>query len=83
MKQVSYAQKSKQSIQMAARQLRYDWFESLQFQHGFEYVLTAHHADDCLETFLINLSRGTGLDGLTGIPEINGSVVRPLLDVFP
>jgi len=73
------AQKSKQSIQMAARQLRYDWFESLQFQHGFEYVLTAHHADDCLETFLINLSRGTGLDGLTGIPEINGSVVRPLL----
>ena len=74
------AQTTKKSIQMAARQLRYDWFESLQIQHGFKYVLTAHHADDNLETFLINLSRGTGLDGLTGIPEINGSVVRPLLE---
>mgnify|MGYP001572914357 FL=1 len=74
------AQTTKKSIQMAARQLRYEWFESLQNQHGFEYVLTAHHADDNLETFLINLSRGTGLDGLTGIPEINGSVVRPLLE---
>ena len=50
-----------------------------QKRHGFEYILTAHHADDNLETVLINLSRGTGLDGLTGIPEINGSVVRPML----
>ena len=75
----TFAQTSKQSIQMAARQLRYGWFESLQNQQGFEYVLTAHHADDNLETVLINLSRGTGLEGLTGIPEINGSIVRPLL----
>ena len=65
---------------MAARQLRYEWFESLQKQYGFDYILTAHHADDNLETVLINLSRGTGLEGLTGIPEINGSIVRPLLE---
>ena len=64
---------------MAARQLRYDWFESLKEQQRFDFVLTAHHADDNLETFLINLSRGTGLEGLTGIPVINGSIVRPLL----
>ena len=77
----AFAQTSKQSIQMAARQLRYEWFDSLQKQHEFEYVLTAHHADDNLETVLINLSRGTGLEGLMGIPEINGSVVRPLLEL--
>ena len=76
----AFAQTSKQSIQMAARQLRYEWFESLQKQYGFDYILTAHHADDNLETVLINLSRGTGLEGLTGIPEINGSIVRPLLE---
>ena len=76
----SFAQTSKQSIQMAARQLRYEWFKTLQKQHGFDYILTAHHADDNLETVLINLSRGTGLEGLTGIPEMNGSIVRPLLE---
>ena len=76
----SYASLTKQSIQMAARKLRYEWFELLQEQHGFDFVLTAHHADDNLETFLINLSRGTGLEGLTGIPAINGSIIRPLLE---
>ena len=76
----TFAKTSKQSIQMAARQLRYEWFNSLLNQKGFEYILTAHHADDHLETVLINLSRGTGLEGLTGIPEINESVVRPLLE---
>ena len=76
---IGYANSTKQSTQMAARQLRYDWFESLQEQQRFDFVLTAHHADDNLETFLINLSRGTGLEGLTGIPVINGSIVRPLL----
>ena len=75
-----FAKISKQSIQMAARQLRYEWFEALQNQHGFKYILTAHHADDNLETFLINLSRGTGIEGLKGIPEINGAIVRPLLE---
>jgi tRNA(Ile)-lysidine synthase len=48
-------------------------------QLNFDYILTAHHADDNLETFLINFTRGTGLDGLTGIPEQNGNIVRPLL----
>jgi tRNA(Ile)-lysidine synthase len=74
-----YAKTHKLSIQIAARELRYTWFNDLMEQLGFDYVLTAHHADDNLETFLINLSRGTGLEGLTGIPQINGNIVRPLL----
>ncbi|HLT33930.1 MAG TPA: tRNA lysidine(34) synthetase TilS [Aquaticitalea sp.] len=74
-----YAKDSKQSIQMAARELRYNWFLELSDQLGFYYILTAHHADDNLETFLINVMRGTGLEGLTGIPQINGKFVRPLL----
>jgi len=75
----SFAKKYKISTQMAARELRYDWFEELSDQLNFDYILTAHHADDNLETFLINLSRGTGLDGLIGIPEENINIVRPLL----
>ncbi|RKE95142.1 tRNA lysidine(34) synthetase TilS [Ichthyenterobacterium magnum] len=75
----TYAKNNKLSIQMAARQLRYNWFDELVESLGFDYLLTAHHADDNLETFLINLSRGTGLDGLTGIPENNSNVVRPML----
>lgn len=75
----TFAQDHKLSIQMAARTLRYHWFEELAEQLHFDYILTAHHANDNLETFLINLSRGTGLDGLLGIPETNGKIVRPLL----
>jgi tRNA(Ile)-lysidine synthase len=74
-----YAKKNKQSIQMAARELRYTWFQKLMQENNFDYLLTAHHADDNLETFLINLTRGTGLEGLTGIPEINQKTIRPLL----
>jgi tRNA(Ile)-lysidine synthase len=74
-----YSKSHQLSTQMAARGLRYAWFNELMEQLGFDYVLTAHHADDNLETFLINLTRGTGLEGLTGIPEINGTTVRPLL----
>lgn len=74
-----YAQENKLSIQMAARKLRYDWFKEISNQLNFDYILTAHHADDNLETFLINFIRGTGLEGLTGIPEINNQFVRPLL----
>ncbi len=74
-----YAKDNKRSIQMAARELRYDWFRNLSEQLGFDFVLTAHHADDNLETVLINLTRGTGLEGLTGIPEVNDTFVRPLL----
>tara|TARA_R110002050_G_scaffold251241_2_gene389396 strand:- start:14331 stop:15641 length:1311 start_codon:yes stop_codon:yes gene_type:complete len=74
-----YASNKKQSIQMAARELRYNWFYELAEQLNFDYVLTAHHADDNLETFLINFTRGTGIEGLTGIPEVNDIFVRPLL----
>jgi tRNA(Ile)-lysidine synthase len=75
----NYAKENKLSIQMSARELRYFWFDDLAEQLQFDYILTAHHADDNLETFLINLSRGTGIEGLTGIPEINNNIVRPLL----
>ncbi len=74
-----YAEQHKRSIQMAARELRYDWFYELARQLKFDYILTAHHADDNLETFLINFTRGTGLNGLTGIPVVNDTIVRPLL----
>ncbi|MEM9679189.1 MAG: tRNA lysidine(34) synthetase TilS [Bacteroidota bacterium] len=75
----AYAESHKLSIQMAARELRYDWFQDLAHELHFDYILTAHHADDNLETFLINFLRGTGLNGLTGIPQVQGNVVRPLL----
>ncbi|MGC6438795.1 MAG: tRNA lysidine(34) synthetase TilS [Flavobacteriaceae bacterium] len=74
-----FAKKTKQSIQMAARQLRYEWFDSIAKENHFDFILTAHHADDNLETFFINLSRGSGLEGLSGIPEQNGQIIRPLL----
>ncbi len=73
------AKQEKLSIQLAARKLRYDWFDELTKEHKLDYLLTAHHADDNLETFLINTIRGTGLDGLTGIPEKNEKIIRPLL----
>ena len=74
-----YSKDNKLSTQIAARELRYTWFQELVEKHNFDYILTAHHADDNLETFLINLTRGTGLEGFTGIPKINGNIVRPLL----
>ena len=74
-----YAKDNKRSIQMAARELRYTWFAELAEQLKFDYILTAHHADDKLETFIINFTRGTGLEGLKGIPEVNDKFVRPLL----
>lgn len=75
----AYAEENKCSIQMAARELRYNWFADLAKQMMFDYILTAHHADDNLETFIINFTRGTGLNGLTGIPELNGNIARSLL----
>lgn len=74
-----FAADNKVSVQVAARQLRYLWFEELLNKNSIDYLLTAHHLDDSLETFIINLSRGTGLDGLTGIPQQNGNIIRPLL----
>jgi tRNA(Ile)-lysidine synthase len=75
----AFAKDNKLSIQLAARQLRYLWFRELLDKHQLDFVLTAHHADDNLETFLINFSRGTGIEGLTGIPQHNGKIIRPLL----
>jgi tRNA(Ile)-lysidine synthase len=72
------ATNTKESIQITARNLRYDWFQEI-ISLGFDYVLTAHHLDDSLETVLINFSRGTGLEGLTGIPAQNVNFIRPLL----
>ncbi len=73
------AEDFKISIQLSARKIRYEWFQELAKEHQFDYILTAHNADDVAETFLINLSRGSGLDGFTGIPQINQNIVRPLL----
>lgn len=78
----TFAKEHKLSTQMAARTLRYAWFEELVLENKFDVIATAHHADDDLETFLINLSRGTGLRGLLGIPETNSNIIRPLLP-FP
>lgn len=74
-----YASENGISTQMAARDLRYNWFQKICEENNIDYILTAHHKEDVIETFLINLIRGTGLDGLTGIPEVNGNIVRPLL----
>lgn len=74
-----YQDKNKLSTQLAARELRYNWFYEILEKQKIDYVATAHHSNDNLETFLINLTRGTGLEGLTGIPPINGKIIRPLL----
>ncbi|MDR2890215.1 MAG: tRNA lysidine(34) synthetase TilS [Alistipes sp.] len=68
-----------ESVQVAARRLRYEWFNELCVEHGYTAIAIAHQADDSVETFFINLFRGTGLRGLTGIHPVRGRVVRPLL----
>lgn len=75
----AFAKDYKLSTQVAARELRYNWFYELLEKENFDFLLTAHHADDNLETFLINFTRGTGLEGLTGIPAQNDKIIRPLL----
>ncbi|HZW78719.1 MAG TPA: tRNA lysidine(34) synthetase TilS [Flavobacteriaceae bacterium] len=74
-----FAKKHRMSVQLAARNLRYTRFSELLEKFDYDYLVTAHHLDDDLETFLINLSRGTGLKGLTGIPKKNNKIIRPLL----
>ncbi len=75
----AYARREKISIQMAARTLRYEWFERLLKENGGRGILTAHHHDDSVETFFLNLIRGTGIAGLHGIQPVAGKIVRPLL----
>lgn len=74
-----YATEHALSIQLAARQLRYEWFNRLLQDHHFDVIATAHHQDDNVETVLINMLRGTGMKGISGIPVQNGAVIRPLL----
>lgn len=80
----AYAKEKKLSIQEAARELRYNWFVQLRKEKGFSFTLLAHHADDNIETLLMNFFRGTGLQGLTAMPEENFDekfFLRPLLEV--
>lgn len=74
-----YAKENKLSIQLAARELRYIWFHELKTEIKADWILTAHHADDQIETFFINLIRGSGIKGLSGIPKVNEDIFRPLL----
>lgn len=74
-----YAEDNKLSVEMAARELRYRWFEEIRLKHNSQAIAVAHHRDDSMETFLLNVIRGTGIHGLTGIHPKNGMVVRPLL----
>ena len=75
----AFAESNGISIQMAARELRYDWFGELAEKRGSSAIAIAHNHDDIIETFFINLARGTGLKGLTGIKTRNEKIVRPLL----
>ena len=77
-----YARNNGLSIEMAARELRYAWFDEIRQKHRAAYIAVAHHKDDSVETFLLNLSRGTGINGLKGIMPKNGFIVRPLLEVW-
>ncbi len=74
-----YAADNKLSVQMAARELRYTWFEKLAKVHKFNCIAVAHNRDDCMETFFVNLGRGTGIAGLTGIRAFSGNIIRPIL----
>ena len=74
-----YAADKKISVQMAARQLRYQWFEEVRQQSGYDLIALAHHQNDAIETILLNLTRGTGIAGIHGILPKNNMLVRPLL----
>lgn len=74
-----YAEEKKLSTQVAARNLRYEWFKQVCQEQGYDFILTAHHADDNIETVLMNFFRGTGINGLTGMQPVHQQVRRPLL----
>ncbi|MBK8365642.1 MAG: tRNA lysidine(34) synthetase TilS [Bacteroidetes bacterium] len=75
----SYAKENKLSIQEAARELRYRWFEKIRAENEIDKIAVAHHLNDSIETFFINTIRGTGLSGMKGISALNGHIIRPLL----
>ncbi|RYF22266.1 MAG: tRNA lysidine(34) synthetase TilS [Flavobacteriales bacterium] len=74
-----FAEQHKISTQMAARQLRYDWFEDVRQKHDYKFIAVAHHQNDAIETVLLNLVRGTGISGMHGILPKRGCLIRPLL----
>ncbi len=74
-----YARLNGISIEMAARELRYNYFEEIRLEHAYDLIATAHHQDDLIETFFLNLSRKTGIKGLTGIKDKSGHLIRPML----
>lgn len=74
-----YSTKKGISIQMAARELRYKWFNQIAVSERFDFIVTAHNLDDQIETFLINITRGTGISGLKGITPVSGKIIRPLI----
>ena len=74
-----YCKNNKLTIQLGARELRYEWFRELVDKEKHDFIVTAHHIDDQLETFIINSIRGTGIDGLVGIPDKINKIIRPLL----
>jgi len=74
-----YARKQAISIQMAARDLRYQWLEKMRSSEGYDHIAVAHHSSDSVETILLNLIRGTGIAGLHGIQPKRGRIIRPLL----
>lgn len=76
---IEYAKSHNISIEMAARDLRYAWFEKIRIEQDASAIAVAHHIDDNVETLLMNLVRGTGLRGMTGIPVRNGHIIRPML----
>ena len=76
-----YASEHGISIEMAARDLRYEWFHSLLDECSLDVMVTAHHGDDAIETFFLNLTRGTGIRGLSGMEFAAGKVVRPMLEL--
>ncbi len=69
----------KQSIQLVARDLRYEWLEKIRVENQFDFIATAHHLNDSIETAIYNFTKGTGIRGLTGIPPIRNQIIRPLL----
>ncbi|HET6225245.1 MAG TPA: tRNA lysidine(34) synthetase TilS [Bacteroidia bacterium] len=75
----TYVKQHKLSTQAAARELRYDWFEKIRKENNYHYIATAHHQGDVIETFFINLIRGTGISGLRSIVPKQGKIIRPLL----
>lgn len=78
----AYKKKNDVSTQMAARELRYEWFEQIRKENHYHCIATAHHLDDQMETVLLNFTKGTGIRGLAGMQPKSGFIIRPLLEIY-